>query len=296
MDIGIVTSSKLPNLDDDSRLLLDHLLARGVDTRPVIWDDPSVDWSSMQVCLVRSTWDYHERLPAFIAWMKQADRVTSLWNPLNVLLWNTDKVYLKAFQAKGVRTVETLWFSNGNVPDLQAILELQGWDELIVKPTISAAAANTFRVNASNVKEVQAKLPALVQEKELMIQPFLKTVETTGESSLIYINGQFAHAIIKRPATGDFRVQEHWGGYTEAYTPSAEELKVAESVLSAVDDDLLYARVDLIQNAQGEPCLVELEVTEPSLYLKYSPEHTVSVLSNVLCDKLKARNTQETLV
>lgn len=250
--IALATCSALPGLDDDSRLLLDALNGRAV---AVVWDDPAVDWASFDACLIRSTWDYHRRREEFLAWARRVASVTRLWNPLSVVEWNTDKAYLRRFPS-----IPTTWLSRGSRAEL--VLE-----DAVIKPRVSASGENTWRVRPG--KPGQALLDALLVEHDVMVQPYISSVETEGEISLTYLAGEFSHAIRKVPRPGEFRSQEEWGSEIRAITPGAEERRFSDEVLAAVEEPLLYARVDLVRG--DRLLLAELELVEPSLYFRFSP-------------------------
>ncbi|MBY0403955.1 MAG: hypothetical protein K2X66_08650, partial [Cyanobacteria bacterium] len=212
LDIGLVTCEKLPLLDPDSQLLETKLKEMGLKVAPVIWTDPAVAWDKMKLCLVRSTWDYHQKLSEFMIWAKRVALKTQLWNPIEIIMPNTNKTYLKSLSNQGIRIVETVWVNPHDRFNLPDMMNEKGWDEVVVKPTISACSLDTFRVNRDNLDALWPEIQALLPYKAFMIQPYLHKIETEGEVSLIYINRRLTHAVSKKPKSGDFRVQEEWGG------------------------------------------------------------------------------------
>lgn len=228
---ALVTWSGLPELAEDDRLLLAHL-----DARAVVWDDPAVDWRAFDAVVIRSTWDYHKRIGEFRAWIDRLDASGArLWNPPALLRWNTHKRYLIDLAARGVNVVPTLLTSR-----------------VVVKPAVSATAYRTHVLDPF--------------EQEMLVQPFIDEVITGGEWSLIFFAGAFSHAVIKRARAGDFRVQSEFGGTSEVATPDASLIEDARNILRTIEEPWLYARVDAVVR-DGRLLLMELEMTEPSLFL-----------------------------
>ncbi len=271
--IALITCRDLPALDGDDRLLLPAFAARAIEVRPAIWDDPREIWSEYRGVILRNCWDYHERLQPFEAWLRRlrSDEVL-LANPVDVVLGNIDKRYLRALEARGIPIVPTHWVDAGDeAADLASILAGRGWREAILKPTVSAGSRNTFRCTAGG-REDQLRLAGILSVSGAMIQPFLPEIQTEGEWSFLYFGGELSHVVVKTPTGGDFRVQKNFGGkYRTAPRPPAEGLRLAEHVLQEAARGLLYARIDLVRH-QGAWVLAELEVTEPSLYFTEDPD------------------------
>lgn len=180
-----------------------------------------------------------------------------------------EKTYLGDLERAGVRVVPTVWLSRGAVVDLEALLEEHRWPDAVVKPVISAAANRTVRVARGTVTDSYAQLAEALELGDMMLQPFVPEIQTRGEWSLIFIDGEFSHAVRKVPLAGDFRVQAHLGGNALSEQPSCEIIGAARRVLDAAPSPWLYARVDGIETADGF-MLLELELLEPSLYLRHS--------------------------
>ena len=264
--IAIATCAGYAELKADDRLLRGALEERDFDALSVVWDE-RIDWGEFDLCLVRSTWDYHEKHREFLAWTQQVEAAAALYNPAELIAWNSEKTYLRQLAERGVRTVPTVWVDRDDA-DLGEILAGEGWDEAVVKPSVDLGARNLHRVRV-NEKSAALEL-ALRQSNEAMVQPFLPSLEDQGELSLIYVAGELTHAVRKRPAVGDFRVQSIWGGTMERAEPEPREVELAELALRQLDGPPLYARVDLA-NLDGAPCLIELELIEPNLYLTQNP-------------------------
>ncbi len=262
--IAIATCIDYDDLKVDDGLLREALAAKGFESKSVIWGREGRDLDGFDACLVRSTWDYHERHAEFLAWARGVEAAMPLWNDAETIAWNSDKRYLRELAAAGVRTVPTVWVERGERIDLEEVLQGEGWDEAVVKPVVDLGARNLQRARAG---ERSSALETVLQRQGAMVQPFLPSLQDQGELSLICIEGQFSHAVRKRPAPGDFRVQSLWGGTFAAAEPEAAHLEIAERTLSHVAATPLYARVDLVNDLDGEPCLIELELIEPNLYL-----------------------------
>jgi glutathione synthase/RimK-type ligase-like ATP-grasp enzyme len=267
--IAIATCAGYADLKVDDELLREALEERGCEARAVIWDEDGTDWEGFDLCLVRSTWDYHEKHREFLAWARRVEAAAALRNPADVIAWNSEKTYLRQLAEGGVRIVPTVWVDRADGADLEEILAGEGWDEAVVKPVVDLGARNLHRVR---VGEGSTALDlALRQSSEAMVQPFLPSLEAEGELSLIYVDGDFTHAVRKRPAAGDFRVQGIWGGTASAEEPGARELEIGTEVMARLESPPLYARVDLVTDLEGNPCLIELELIEPNLYLSEHP-------------------------
>jgi glutathione synthase/RimK-type ligase-like ATP-grasp enzyme len=257
--VALATCVAWPALEPDDVPLLDALGRRGVAAVPAVWDDPAVEWSRFDAVVLRSTWDYTERREDFVAW---AARVPRLFNPAPVIAWNAHKGYLHQLAAAGAPVVPTELVRAGAPLDLAALGRTRGWDEVVVKPCVSAGARNTLRLRA---RDGQAEVEPL-RDRDLLIQPYQPEVEREGEHSLLYFGGRLSHAIRKHPAlvTAPSKAPE------PSIVPTPDEVAVAERVLALVPHRLLYARVDLVRGADG-PQLMELEVIEPRLFFFAHP-------------------------
>ncbi|MDQ1656938.1 MAG: hypothetical protein QOD41_2021 [Cryptosporangiaceae bacterium] len=264
--VVLATCADLPGMDTDNALALPALAAAGVDARVARWDDPAEDWSGCDLVVIRSTWDYTTRVGEYLRW---AESVPRLANPAKVLRWNTDKRYLRDLEAAGVPVVPTTWIEPGGAP------VLPGSGEYVIKPAVSIGALDTGRYRAgADDDPARAHLGRLLGAgRTVMIQPYLGAVDTAGETSLLYLGGTFSHgarkaALLDGPDQGE---REYRDQVITAREPSAAEHAVAGAALAQVGGDLLYARVDLVPGPDGEPLLLELELTEPSLFFGMDP-------------------------
>jgi len=270
--IALATYSKLPTLNDDDRLLVPALAALDVTAVPAVWDARAVCWDEFQGVLIRSCWDYHLRPGEFLDWIDQLERAgVAVWNPGNLLRWNHHKRYLRDLAARDVATVPTRWLPRGEAADLLALLADAGWREAVVKPAVSASAFGTWRTSTGTATGEQSRLDALLRIADVMVQPLLPDVADAGEWSLVFLGRRFSHAVLKRPAPGDYRVQWEFGGSAESAVPPGHLIADAERVIAAVPGDALYARVDGVER-EGRLVLMELELIEPHLFLGWDTD------------------------
>lgn len=267
--LALATCAALPGLHHDDRVLLDALDARGVHPRLLAWDDPSVDWDGHDLVVIRSTWDYAARRDSFVAWAARVAAATRLWNPPDVVAWNTDKRYLRTLADAGVPVVPTRWVERGEAVDLATVMRTHGWERGVVKPVVSSGSRGTVRFDADGAPTVQPHLDDLLARGDAMIQPYLPSIEETGEISVVWIDGRITHAVRKRPGAGDFRVQEQFGGREERVDLDTDLHEVAERALRHAGDGCRYARVDVVPGLDGSYQLMELELVEPQLFLRY---------------------------
>jgi len=282
--IALATSADYAALHPDDVPLRDALAARGVRAVAAVWSDPAVDWRATDAALVRTCWDYHYRLGEFHGWLDALEaRGVAVWNPVPVLRWNLDKRYLRDLAARGVPIVPTWWVEAGAEVALARGLEERGWTDAIVKPAVSASAHETYRASALQLAEDRAlarRLEVLTAQGAVLVQPFLPEV-LEGEWSLLFFDGVYSHAVLKRPRPGDFRVQTEHGGSASPEEPgpalimgALEVVRAAvghlatSGALGAAEDAMpLYARVDGAV-LDGVFTLMELEILEPQLFLR----------------------------
>jgi hypothetical protein len=277
--MALVTCSRPSYHDDDVDFLGPALQRAGVDVETPAWSDPRVDWSGFGMVKLSSPWDYHERPDDYRSWLAATAAVTNLQNPLPSVEWNLDKTYLRELERAGVATIPTVWSEpGGEAAALERVAEL-GWERVVIKPTVDLGAMNLVRVEAAMAERLLARF-----ERPVLLQPYLESIEAAGEVSLVYVAGELTHALRKRPAAGDFRIQPLYGGTHEPIDASATELELAERALAAAPADPLYARVDMVAGDDGRPLLIELELIEPSLYLDASPP-TADLLARAMLDR-----------
>jgi glutathione synthase/RimK-type ligase-like ATP-grasp enzyme len=269
--IALVTCAALPSLYGDEQALPASFAAAGVDAEPVVWSASEVAWSRYDAVVLRSTWDYFERIDEFRSWLDRIEREgVRLYNPVPLVRWNFDKRYLAELQSRGVRIVPTRFCDAGARVDLPALVAERGWSQAIVKPAVSGGAYRTHRFAAADAGRVQDELDEILRTSGALVQPFLDEIVRDGEWSLLSFDGVSSHAAVKRPATGDFRVQAQFGGTHEPADPPAAVRRAATAILGELPTPTLYARIDGIVR-DGEFELMEVEVIEPYLFLPGAP-------------------------
>ena len=269
--VALATCRDLPELDVDEQLLLAPLAAAGVETTVAVWDDTDVDWARFDLVVVRSTWDYAGRRDAFLAWARSVDRLA---NPADVLAWNTDKRYLRELDGAGVPVVDTAWLEPGDVVSLPA------GGEIVVKPAVSAGSLDTGRYDLARPEHrrlATAHAERLLDAgRTVMVQPYLAAIDIDGERSLLFVGGAFSHSATKSAMlVGPYEATDALfrAETITAHAATDAELALARATLAAVPgaDRLLYARVDLVDDDRGAARVLEVELTEPSMFMGQSP-------------------------
>jgi glutathione synthase/RimK-type ligase-like ATP-grasp enzyme len=273
--VALVTCREAIGIDYDMPLLLEAVRAAGIAVDEVCWDDESIDWSTYDQVVIRSTWDYHRRYDDFMQWVRAVSSVSTMSNSLDVITWNTDKHYLAEVAAMGLPVVPTVFIEPGQENWLKHVLELLTQGDVVVKPAISAGSNDTER--HSNIDVAQKHITELLSEqRSVMLQPYMADVDVYSETGLVFIDGKFSHAFAKgallaqeKNMSGGLYAEEEIG----VRQPTAEQLLIGERAvkwLTSRFGKLLYARVDLLPTARG-PVIIEIELTEPSLYLLLHP-------------------------
>jgi glutathione synthase/RimK-type ligase-like ATP-grasp enzyme len=280
-DIIILTDERYETPDEshwyqaqllgEERLLMAGLEARGLRTARVAWSNPDFDWTRARAAVFRSTWNYFVRFADFSAWMERVADATQLINAPELVRWNVDKHYLRDLAECGVNVPVTRFIERGELTTLAEVMQANGWKEAILKPAVSGAARHTYRLNMANLESHESVLRDLLRDEAMMVQPFLGKVLTQGELSLMVIGGRCTYAVRKIAKPGDFRVQDDHGGTVHHHIPTADEIAFAEEVVAACPQSPLYARVDAVQDDEGELSLMELELVEPELFFRCHP-------------------------
>ena len=263
--IALVTTTAARDLDEDLPPLAAALTARGFAVETPSWDDASVEWSRFALALLRSTWDYTERLDEFLDWARATARRTRLLNPTELIAWNTDKRYLATLERSGVPIIPSAFFAPGEPA------RLPDSGEFVVKPSVGAGSRGAKRFGATDRDAALAHTRALQAAGFMaLVQPYLASVDANGETALLYFDGQFSHAVRKGPllTLGGSEVEGLFA--PETITPRVaqpDELEVGRRAVAAIPGGApLYARVDLIRDEVGMPRVLELELTEPSMF------------------------------
>jgi hypothetical protein len=280
--IGLVTCAAVPELSPDDRLLAEALWERGVETRAQRWDDIRVDWTGFDAVVIRSAWDYHLRLREFLDWIDAMQvRGVRLWNPPDTVRANVHKSYLHRLAGEGVPVLPTRILERGSAFDLATLLAEEGWDEAVLKPAVSASAHRTMRVSRSSLVPVVGSSPVDFADGDLLVQAYAPEVVEAGEWSFVFLGGEFSHAVLKRPAEGDYRVQEEWGGHAVDVPPPSDLVDQAKRIAARIPRPWLYARIDGVDR-RGTLLLMELELIEPYLYLGRDPRAPARLAAAVM--------------
>ncbi|WP_299681986.1 RimK family alpha-L-glutamate ligase [uncultured Tenacibaculum sp.] len=262
-------------LEDD--LVKKALEKEGLKVTRLSWDDPDFNWSDTKYILFRTTWDYFDRFPEFSVWLKKVSMQTKLINSEAIIRWNLDKHYLLDLQNKGVHICESYFVEKGETASLQEIATKHNLKNFVLKPCISGGGRHTYKITSETIAEHENTFQKLIAEEAYIVQPFQKNIVEKGEISLIIINGEFTHAVLKIAKPGDFRVQDDFGGTVHDYTPTSEEIAFAEKAIKACDELPLYARVDIFTDNNNKLAIAELELIEPELWFRNHPEAAVKL-------------------
>jgi O-ureido-D-serine cyclo-ligase len=286
--IALVSAREALALDEDMEPLAVALREAGAEVATPFWDDAAVDWRSYSAAVLRSTWDYVERIDEFLPWAERCAQQTVLLNPPAVVRWNTDKHYLLELARQGIPVVPTRFVEPGSIAARQIEQFLGGgadaltagqadsFAEFVVKPSIGAGSKDTARYRRHEVARATDHLARLLaQGRSAMLQPYLGRVDEVGETALIYLGGEFSHAIRKGPllragaalVAGLFAPEQ-----ITPRQPPSDELAVARQAYAALGSSRpAYARIDVIRDADDSPVVLELELTEPSLFFAHAP-------------------------
>lgn len=264
-------------LHDPSGFVIDDELAvlplarRGIHVETIPWDRPGVDWRRYELVVIRSTWDYQHHPERFLATLEAIEHAgVALENGSEIARWNMRKTYLRDLAAKGIEIVPTFWREGLSPGELVPLFEELRSAEGVIKPVISGTAQGAWRLDAKRAREQAAEIEAYYKSRPLMMQPFERGIVEEGEYSMMYFNGRHSHSILKKPKANDFRVQEEFGSEIRPVTPEPALLAAGDAAIAAVGQKLLYARVDCVRSGDAFR-LMELELVEPSLYLRYGP-------------------------
>lgn len=280
-DITIITASDYLNpskvdwyieqvLTED-RLVQEALERQNLKVHRTNWDNPDFDWSSTTFILFRTCWDYSSRFLEFSKWLERVQKQTKLINSAAQISWNIDKHYLEDLMDRGILVPPTKIITPKNKTTLKEWQEELGWDEMVLKPVVSAGGRHTYRIPKADIANYEAIFKTLIEQEAMLLQPFLQQIITKGEIALMLIDGKVTHAVLKRAKVGDFRVQDDFGGSVEDYQASADEIAFAEKVVAACSEKPIYARVDLVWDNDDRIALSEMELIEPEMWFRKNP-------------------------
>ncbi len=286
--IAFATSDEFPHLTEDDLLAVKALEKHDIRVKAAIWSDPAVDWTSFSAVVIRSCWDYHRMPNDFKSWLDRLEQSNvNLYNPYEIVRWNMTKTYLNDLQKRGVPVLDSVWLTDGVGKNLNSIMLEKGWDQVVVKPVISAAAKDTENIRLENASDYQHEFEALLNRGGVIVQDFAEEIKAVGEWSLTFFNKEYSHSVIKKPQEGDFRVQFDFGGKTHSAEAPDHLVQQAQEIVNSIQGELLYARVDGIERS-NILILMELELIEPHLFFELNaqaPTRFANALLHFLTEK-----------
>lgn len=266
MKIALLTSSQEQDTYPDEQPFIQELKNQNIDFSWIVWNKKNIDWNQFDKVIIRTTWDYQSNYKQFLEVLSHIEQSQAcLQNPLETIKWNVDKKYLFELQEAGINIIPTTIVDEVD----QTFLRINNQKTMVLKPTVSASAYDTFKINESNLRENLPAIKETLQRKTMMAQPFVSEIVTEGEYSLFYFKGRFSHAVCKKPKEGDFRSQEQYGSFVCSISPEQELLDIAKKLMELKCQELLYTRIDFVRY-NGQFCIMEVELIEPSLYFMHS--------------------------
>ena len=257
-------------LESGDDLLAEALRDRDVETHLAAWDDPTIEWDEIAACVLRSTWDYPERLNEFTRWMDTASKKTLLLNEADLVRWNIHKRYLIDLDEAGIPVVPTVHIERRGALNLPRLQRRLGSDDLVIKPAVGVGSFGVTRVSPDDPDSV-AVAGALVEKGDVIVQPYVPSIESEGETSTVLVAGAISHAVVKTPAPGDYRVQPHHGGRSDPREVGPDLRDLWDRLVTVLPGMPMYGRIDTVI-IDGRPHVMELELIEPSLFLRHEPK------------------------
>ncbi len=259
-------------LYSDDYMLIDALARRGHEAIHVIWSKPTVDWAIFDAAIIRSTWDYIDRVDEFLHVLDRIEESPcKLYNPLAAVRWNTDKHYLIDVHKKNIPVVPSWDADDITMDELQQTFQKYQWNEVVIKPCIGGGGSKVHKMPLDNLEQGLFEIRQQYPDQQFLIQPMMYSVVEEGEWSFVFINGKLSHTMLKKAAPGDYRVQGIYGGTIEIMEPSKPDLQQAQNIFDKLPFDLLYARLDLVRVGKSLS-VMELELIEPILNFQLAPE------------------------
>ena len=278
-DVVILTDSRyvqpneknqyIENVLKEDGLLIEALNNLGLKTIKKDWNDSNFNWNSTKTAVFRSTWDYFDKFSIFQNWLSQVQNKCALINSYEQIKWNLDKHYLQDLKNWSLPIPKSVFINKMSGTKLKDIATNMKWNHIVVKPTVSGAAKNTFQLKDQEIENFQTKCIRLTNEEEFIVQEFQKNIIKSGEIAVMLFGGKYSHAVLKKAKKGDFRVQDDFGGTVETITPSKEIIDLAEKAIKKLNPTPLYCRVDVILNNQNKAVIIELELIEPELWFRF---------------------------
>ena len=255
---------------EEDNILLEEIKKLGLKVGRKDWNDKNFNWKNTKLAIFRSTWDYFDKITEFTSWIKSNKSKTIFLNSYELIKWNINKSYLNDLKDNNINIAKTKFINQDNFITLKELFHKTKFKDAVIKPSISGAAKNTFKINLNNYFEYENSFKNLIfnENSEMIFQEFLYSIQRIGEISLIVINGQFTHAVKKIAKHGDFRVQDDHGGKVINHIAVKKEIEFAENCIKACPFKPIYARVDIIYDNYNEISLSELELIEPELWFR----------------------------
>ena len=275
------TNTYISNVLREDELVINALKEKNLSVVKKDWNDSIFDWETTRSILFRSTWDYFDKFELFKKWFNKTKNKCLMINSAETIEWNIDKHYLLDLQEHQIPIPNSEFIQRRSSIDLLELMQKKNWNEIVVKPTISGAAKNTYRLKRGEINQFNPSWEKLIYQEDFIIQEFQNNVITEGEVAMIVIGGKFTHAVLKKAKEGDFRVQDDFGGSIAIYNPSKEMVKLAEKCTRILTPIPSYARVDIIWDNFRELAVSELELIEPELWFRLNPNAAQKLAQHV---------------
>jgi glutathione synthase/RimK-type ligase-like ATP-grasp enzyme len=267
---------------EDDRLLAAELEKRGLRSVRLDWARPETDWSRYRALVLRTTWDYYDRFAEFSEWLNRVKYQTRIINPVEALEWNMHKSYLPELERRGIPVVPVRMIAKGSGESLAGLLDETGWEEAVIKPAVSGGARLTFRLNKRTAPALDLELKPHLEQEDFLLQPYMNDIAVTGEDTLMVFGDRYTHAVRKKAKKGDFRVQDDHGGTVQHLKPTPQQIMLALKAMKAAGFRLAYGRVDMVKDHEGRDRVMELEIVEPELWLRYHPESAAAFADEIM--------------
>lgn len=275
------TNNYISNVLREDEWVINALKEKNLSVVKKDWNDSIFDWETTRSILFRSTWDYFDKFELFKKWFNKTKNKCLMINSTETIEWNIDKHYLLDLQEHQIPIPNSEFIKRGSSIDLSLLMQKKNWNEIVVKPTISGAAKNTYRLKKEEIIQFGPTWEKLIYKEDFIVQEFQNNVISEGEVAMIVIGGKFTHAVLKKAKEGDFRVQDDFGGSIAIYNPSEEMVKLAEKCTRILTPIPSYARVDIIWDNLRELAVSELELIEPELWFRLNPNAAQKLAQHV---------------
>ena len=275
------TDAYINNVLREDELVINALEGKDLSVIKKDWNDPNFNWNTTRSVLFRSTWDYFDNFEQFKKWFDKTRNTCLMINSSETIEWNLDKHYLLDLQKHQIPIPNSEFIKRGSSVDLSLLMQEKNWSEIVVKPTISGAAKNTYRLKKEELNQFDPTWKNLIHKEDFIVQEFQNNVIKKGEVAMMVIGGKYTHAVLKKAKEGDFRVQDDFGGSIAKYSPSEKMVKLAEKCTGILSATPSYARVDIIWDNSGDLAVSELELIEPELWFRLNPNAAQKLAEHV---------------